>query len=61
MVNKFENGRTVHNIAPQQGNKPTYHKKEENVNIDEKIEYTRSVFLNEKRPHIKKWHWLQKW
>jgi hypothetical protein len=54
MVNKFENGRTVHNIAPQQGNKPTYHKKEGNVNIDEKIEYKRSVFLNEKRPHIKK-------
>jgi hypothetical protein len=43
-------------LAPQQGKKPTHHKKEENVNIDEKIEYARSVFLNARRPHIKKWH-----
>jgi hypothetical protein len=33
--------------------KPTHHKKEENANIDEKIEYVRSVFLNARRPHIK--------
>jgi hypothetical protein len=31
----------------------THHKKEESVNIDEKIEYARSVFLNARRPHIK--------
>jgi hypothetical protein len=33
--------------------KPTHHKKEERANIDEKIEYARSVFLNARRPHIK--------
>jgi hypothetical protein len=33
--------------------KPTHHKKEENTNINEKIEYARSVFLNARRPHIK--------
>jgi hypothetical protein len=33
--------------------KSTHHKKEEGVNIDEKIEYARSVFLNARRPHIK--------
>jgi hypothetical protein len=32
--------------------KPTHHKREERVNIDEKIEYARSVFLNARRPHI---------
>jgi hypothetical protein len=32
---------------------PTHHKKEERVNINEKIEYTRSVFLNARRQHIK--------
>jgi hypothetical protein len=32
--------------------KPTHHKKEERVNIDEKIKYARSVFLNARRPHI---------
>jgi hypothetical protein len=30
-----------------------HHKKEERANIDEKIEYTWSVFLNARRPHIK--------
>jgi hypothetical protein len=33
--------------------RPTHHKKEERANIDEKIEYTRSVFVNARRPHIK--------
>jgi hypothetical protein len=33
--------------------KPTHYKKEERVNIDENIEYARSVFLNARRPHIK--------
>jgi hypothetical protein len=53
MVNKLEKGRIVPKLAPQQGKKPTHHKKEENANIDEKIEYARSVFLNSRRPHIK--------
>jgi hypothetical protein len=30
-----------------------HQKKEEKANIDEKIEYARSVFLNARRPHIK--------
>jgi hypothetical protein len=33
--------------------RPTHHKKEERANIDEKIEYARSVFLNVRRSHIK--------
>jgi hypothetical protein len=33
--------------------KLTHHKKEEKANIDEKIEYARSVFLNARRSHIK--------
>jgi hypothetical protein len=53
MVNKLEKGKTVHKLAPQQQMKPTHHKKEENDNIDEKIEYARGVFLNVRRPHIK--------
>jgi hypothetical protein len=43
----------VPKLAPQQGKKPIHHKKEEKTNIDEKIEYARSVFLNARRPHIK--------
>jgi hypothetical protein len=61
MVNKLEKGRTTHKLAPQHQMKLTHHKKEERANFDEKIEYARSVFLNARRPHIKKWHWLQKW
>jgi hypothetical protein len=53
MVNKLEKGRTMPKLAPQHHMKPTHHKKEERVNIDEKIEYARSVFLNARRPHIK--------
>jgi hypothetical protein len=53
MVNTLENGRIVPMLAPQQGKKPTHHKKEEKANIDEKIEYERTVFLNARRPHIK--------
>jgi hypothetical protein len=33
--------------------RPTHHKKEERANIDEKIEYARSIFLNARRPHNK--------
>jgi hypothetical protein len=42
MVNQLEKGRTVPKLAPQ-------HKK---ANIDKKIEYARSVFLNTRRHHI---------
>jgi hypothetical protein len=54
MVNKFEKLRTVPKLAPQQQMKPTHHKKEERVNIVEKIEYARNVFLIARRVHIKK-------
>jgi hypothetical protein len=53
MVNKLEKGRTAPKLAPQHQKKPIDHKKEEMANIDEKIEYARSVFLNARRPHIK--------
>jgi hypothetical protein len=53
MVNKLEKGRIVPKLAPQQQMKPAYHKKEERANIDEKIGYARSVFLNVRRPHLK--------
>jgi hypothetical protein len=53
MLNKLENGRTAPKLAPQHQKKPTQYKKEERANIDEKIEYVRSVFLNARRPHIK--------
>jgi hypothetical protein len=53
MVNKLEKGSNMPKLSPQQGKKPTHQKKEENANIDEKIEYARSVFLNARRPHIK--------
>jgi hypothetical protein len=53
MVNKLEKGRTVPKITPQHQKKPTHRKKEETTNIDENIEYARSVFLNTRRPHIK--------
>jgi hypothetical protein len=53
MVNKLEKGRTMPKLAPRQQMKPTHHKKEERANIDEKIEYVISVFLNASRPHIK--------
>jgi hypothetical protein len=53
MVNKLEKGRTVPKLAPQHQKKHTHYKKEERANIDENVEYTRSVFLNARRPHIK--------
>jgi hypothetical protein len=53
MVNKLEKKRTAPKLAPQHQMKPTHHKKEERVNIDENIEYARSVFLNIRRSHIK--------
>jgi hypothetical protein len=53
MMNKLEKGRTVPKLAPQHQKKHTHHKKEEKTNIDKKIEYVRSVFLDSRRPHIK--------
>jgi hypothetical protein len=43
MVNKLEKGRTTAKLAPQHQKKPINRKKEEMTNIDEKIEYARSV------------------
>jgi hypothetical protein len=53
MVNKLEKEKIMHKLASQQQMKHTHHKKEERTNIDEKIEYTRSVILNARRIHIK--------
>jgi hypothetical protein len=53
MVNKLEKGKTVPKFTPQQQKKAIHHKKVERANIDEKIEYARSVFLNARRSHIK--------
>jgi hypothetical protein len=53
MVNKLEKGKTVPKLAPQQQKKVIHHEKEERANIDEKVEYARSVFLNARWPHIK--------
>jgi hypothetical protein len=53
VVNKLEKGKPVSKLAPQQQKKTIHHKKEERANIDEKIEYARSVFLNTRRSHIK--------
>jgi hypothetical protein len=53
MVNNLEKEKTVSNLAPQQQKKPIHHKKEERANINEKIEYALSVFLNARRSHIK--------
>jgi hypothetical protein len=52
MVNKLEKGKPVPKLASQQA-KPTQHKKQEKTNVDEKIEYAKSVFLNARRSHIK--------
>jgi hypothetical protein len=43
----------VPKLVPQQQMRHTHHKKEERVNIDEKIEYARSVFLNARMSHMK--------
>jgi cell division protein FtsB len=47
MVKKLKKERTAPKIASQQQRKQVHHEK------DEKVEYARSVFLNERRPHIK--------
>jgi hypothetical protein len=53
MMNKLQKGKIVPKLAPQQEKRHIHHKKEERVNIDEKIEYARSIFLNVRRSHIK--------
>jgi hypothetical protein len=53
MVNKIEKGKSVSKLAPQQQKMPIHHKKEERANIDEKIVYAQSVFLNARMSHIK--------
>jgi hypothetical protein len=53
MVNKLEKEKIMSKLTSQQQVKPTQHKKQEKTNVDEKIEYARSVFLNARRPHIK--------
>jgi hypothetical protein len=53
MMNKLQKGKTVPKLAPQQEKRHIHHKKEERVNIDEKIEYAKSIFLNVRRSHIK--------
>jgi hypothetical protein len=53
MMNKLEKGKTTPKLVLQQQMKPTHHKKEEKTNINKKIEYTRNVFLNARRLHIK--------
>jgi hypothetical protein len=53
MVNKLKKEKIMPKLVPQQQMRPTHHKKEERANIDEKIEYARSVFLNARSPHIK--------
>jgi hypothetical protein len=46
MVKKLEKGKTAPKITSQQQRKQVHHE------TDEKIEYTRSFFLNARRPHI---------
>jgi TolA-binding protein len=53
MVNKLEKGSTVTKQIFQQSNKAQPHKKQQKTIVDEKIEYTRSAYLNVRRPHIK--------
>jgi hypothetical protein len=47
MVKKLEKGKTAPKIASQPRKKQVQNEK------DEKVEYTRSAFLNARRPHIK--------
>jgi hypothetical protein len=59
MVNKLEKGSNFTKRASQQSNKAQPLKKKQNATEDENIEYARTAYLNARRPHIKKWHWLQ--
>jgi hypothetical protein len=53
MVNKLEKCSTVIKQASQQSNKAQPLKKQQKSIEEEKLEYTRSVYLNARRPHIK--------
>jgi hypothetical protein len=53
MVNKLEKGSNFTKRAYQQSDKAQPLKKQQNTIEDEKIEYARSAYLNERRPHIK--------
>jgi hypothetical protein len=48
VVKKFEKGKTTPKISSQPSKKQVQNEK------DEKVEYAKSVFLNARRPHIKK-------
>jgi hypothetical protein len=47
MVKKLEKGKTAPKIVSQPP------KKQVQKEMDEKVEYARSIFLNARRPHIK--------
>jgi hypothetical protein len=53
MVKKLDKRRTAPKIVSQQQRKQVHHKKEEMNLIDEKVEYTKSDYLNARRSHIK--------
>jgi hypothetical protein len=52
-VNKLENGSNFTKRASQQSNKAQPLKEQQKGIEDEKVEYTRSAYLNTRRPHIK--------
>jgi hypothetical protein len=54
IVKKLKKGTYAPKIASQQQNKPVLHKKQERNSMDEKVEYARSVYLNERGTHIKR-------
>jgi hypothetical protein len=53
ILNKLEKEKTVPKFTPQQQKRHIHNKKEEMININEKIEYVRSVFLNTRKSQIK--------
>jgi hypothetical protein len=53
MMNKLENDSIVTKQASQQSNKTRPLKKQQKIIEEEKLEYTRSAYLNARRPHIK--------
>jgi hypothetical protein len=53
MANKLEKGKIAPEVAPQQPHKPPHHKKKELVTMDENVKYTRSAYLNTRRPNNK--------
>jgi hypothetical protein len=53
MVNKLEKGSNLTNQASQQSRKAQPLKKQQKTIEEEKLEYTRSGYMNVRRPHIK--------